>query len=267
MHSSADPIGFIDSGVGGLPYLEWIQKHLPNENLVYVADNALFPYGEHSHDEIRESLNSMVSRLVERYNPKIIVVACNTASVIGLDFLREQYDVPFVGVVPAVKPAAAVSKSGHIGVLATARTAEDPYTFNLIRDFAGEKQVYPKAGGDIVRFVEEDLFSADSNAREKVLGNTVSFFKERNVDTLVLGCTHFIYIADDIKRLWGDDVTLVDSREGVGNQTIRVLIEQDLLFKGRKNGFEDSFHITGNQTAERYKKFADKFNLIYKGVL
>ena len=136
-----DPIVFIDSGVGGLPYLEKARIYMPGENLVYVADNKNFPYGEKSAGQLKSIILMLIRKIVDKISPKLIVIACNTASVVALSLLREEFGIPFVGVVPAIKPAGEYSENGKIGLLATRKTVEDPYTDTLINEFASSCRV------------------------------------------------------------------------------------------------------------------------------
>ncbi len=142
-----DPVAFLDSGVGGLPYLAHARKHLRGQRFVYVADRENFPYGEKSRPEIIEAALAVAGRLIEREHPRLVVVACNTMSVVALAELRARFHVPFVGVVPAVKPAASLSRKKRVGVLATRQTVEGDYLRNLIGQHASGC-----AGGEPVLF-------------------------------------------------------------------------------------------------------------------
>ena len=138
-----EPVAFLDSGVGGLPYLAHARKHLHSERFVYVADRENFPYGEKSRTAIIAAALSVAGRLLEREHPRLVVVACNTMSVVALADLRARFPVPFVGVVPAVKPAASLSRRKRVGVLATRQTVEGDYLRNLIVQHASGCDVVP----------------------------------------------------------------------------------------------------------------------------
>lgn len=258
------PIAFIDSGVGGLPYLEWIREKLPLENFFYLADTYHFPYGEKSHDEIVDIVLEAVKNLNEKGKPKLLVIACNTASVTALDSVRKLVDIPVVGVVPAVKPAAQYSSNKRIGILATERTVNGHYLEGLIEDFASSCHVEKIAGSGIVRFVENDFFTADTGEQNHIVDQAVMHFRDKDIDTLVLGCTHFIYISDLLKSRLGEGIRIVDSRDGVGNQVIKLLKRDNMLSESKS---EDRFYCTGNVSEESYKKFAGMFGLAYCGVI
>ena len=255
------PIIFIDSGIGGLPYLEWIKKRMPQESFVYIADNEHFPYGNKTKDSVRKIMFSLMNELVSEYNPKAVVIACNTASVISLEYLRGHFSMPIIGVVPAVKPAAFLSGKKRIGLMASNRTIEDTYTEKLIDDHAADCKVYRWPGNDIIAFIENNLYGAGSREITEVLKPAVDYFKESDVDNLVLGCTHFLFLEDYLTRML-DGVKLIDSREGVGNQIIRILKKHSLL-SDRKNG--DLFILTGAaddfSKKENYNWISEKYGL------
>lgn len=219
---SERPIAFLDSGIGGVPYLLACRRELPAERYVYYADNAHFPYGERSTDELRSIVVETAGRLIEREHPRLIVVACNTASVVALEHLRESFAVPFVGVVPAIKPAAEEVGDGSIGVLATSRTVEDAYVSMLIRRFARDNDVRLVAAGGLVQLVEERLGSIEPSELSLVLREPVRELRDSGVRAVVLGCTHFIHVRDRIEELLGPEIRIVDSVEGVTRQTMRI---------------------------------------------
>lgn len=258
------PIAFIDSGVGGLPYLQWVKDKLPLENFYYLADSKNFPYGEKSPNEIVDLVLNAVKQLNSKGHPKLLVIACNTASVTALDSVRSILNIPVVGVVPAVKPAAEISENKRIGVLATKRTVQGAYLQDLIDDFAPTCHVEKVAGSGIVRFVEHDYFKADDLRKYQITEDAVLQFLNAEVDTVVLGCTHFIYITDQLKKQLGKDIRIVDSRDGVGRQILHILKEND-LFSDSKT--DDCFYCTADTSAESYRSFAQMFGLEYCGVI
>ncbi len=258
------PIGFLDSGVGGLPYLNWVQSRLPNEHYIYVADNARFPYGTRPADELKSIVVNRVGRLIAEFNPKSIVLACNTASVVALTVLRETFDVPFVGVVPAVKPAALRSKAGRIGLLATNGTITDAYTDALIKEFASSCTVTRIGDGGIVEFIENRFAESDRGFRLGVLSGAIDRMKSAGIDTLVIGCTHFIYIEDDLREALNDEVLIVDSRDGVGRQIAKIL--NDIGFN---TGPVSSpiLLTTSSSDRDKFANFSELFGLRFGGVL
>lgn len=262
----SQPVVVFDSGVGGLPYLQRLREMLPLELFIYVADTANFPYGEKSADELTAILHTQMKLIIEQLNPKLVVVACNTASVVALSGLREAFGIPFVGVVPAVKPAAEGTVNGNIGLLATRKTVEDPYTDRLEEQFASRCRVYRFAGVDIVDLVEHRFFTAARREIEKILQPASDFFLFREIDHLILACTHFIFLEEELTRVLGNGVKIIDSREGVGRQTVRILEREK-----RRNttmGVEAGrFYITAPRDTEVYKRFAEMFQLVPGGVL
>lgn len=216
------PVAFVDSGIGGFPYLTATLAAAPHDRYVYYADNRHFPYGERSVEEVRRLVIDAAARLIDIAAPRTIVVACNTASVVALDALRERFDVPFVGVVPAIKPAAALVGTGRIGVLATARTVEDEYVARLIRTFAPDNEVELVAAGGLVELIERRLGSFSRAEVDRALERPVARLLDARVDAVVLGCTHFIHVRADVERLLGGTTRVVDSVDGVVRQTLRV---------------------------------------------
>lgn len=261
LEMNRNPIIFIDSGIGGLPYLEWIKEKMPEESFVYIADNKNFPYGTKSKDTLKKIMHSLMSSLVEEYNPKTVVIACNTASVISLAYLRGQFTMPIIGVVPAVKPAAFLSGKKRIGLMATNRTIEDVYTEKLIEDFASDCDVYRWAGTEIIDFIENHLYGAEPDDITKVIEPAVDFFVKNDVDNVVLGCTHFLFIESYLTDMLGG-IKLIDSREGVGNQIIRILKKNNIESDKKKN---DLFILTGAEEdfsrKENYYWISEKYGL------
>lgn len=216
-------VGLVDSGIGGIPYFRAARRALPEARFLYLADTKNFPYGEKSGEEVLHFISDAVALLAGQEELDAVVVACNTASVLALDALRARFPFPFVGVVPAVKPAAASSREGRIGVLATPRTAEGPYLSALISRFAADAEVVVEAAPNLVEFVEHELAGASPERRREVLGDSVRRLVDAEVDQIVLGCTHFVHLREDILRLSAEGVGVVDSVEGVTRQLLRVL--------------------------------------------
>ncbi|MEI8092723.1 MAG: glutamate racemase [Spirochaetales bacterium] len=266
------PVAVIDSGIGGLPYLDWLQEHLPLERFVYVADRRNFPYGEKTPQRVREAVAQLSRDLLEHYQPKLMVVACNTASVLALDHLRSVFPGPVVGVVPAVKTAAGRTRNGRIGVLATQRTIEGGYLERLVAEFCPGRQVSCWAAGDIVTLVEDDPLKPDPEARERILSHWASVVREFGADTLVLGCTHFLHVTRELQVHLGPEVVLLDSREGVGRR-VETLLDQGGLQSVARSA-RSVLHFTADPAwpeAElaahegKYRHFAAQFGLEYGG--
>lgn len=276
-------IAVFDSGIGGIPYLQWIRDTHPSGNFVYMADRKNFPYGEKDDHRLRELIVGAVGRFIEKTSPDLMVIACNTASVVALAELRRRFEIPFVGVVPAIKPAAALSRRQSIGVLATRRTVEDPYTAGLIRRFASDCRVSLYPGVEIVDLVENSLSDASEEDRKKVLRPAVDFFLEREVDTLVVACTHFVFVQEELAEMMGDGTRVIDSREGVGRQVLRLLgiSGRDLGQNSRLGPGRDRraaaapqaergravFYISSEEERNHYRRLAEDFGMEWGGVL
>lgn len=225
---------FFDSGVGGLPYLETAKIRIPGLTLHYLADDAGFPYGTKRPGEVIDLLLDRVRRLRSRLDLDALVIACNTASQMGLSALRTANpDMPIIGTVPAVKPAAASSKTGRIGVLATERTVIDPYIDDLIARYASEVEVIKIPAQDLVEFVERRYLSSSAEERMAIIEPYMKRFIKMGVDRIVLACTHFLHLQTDIAEaslmLGATDMGIVDSREGVARRLAEILDLQTSL--------------------------------------
>jgi glutamate racemase len=259
------PVAFIDSGIGGLPYLAFTRRMAPGERFVHVADRENFPYGEKSAEQITHAVISLTKRLMEREAPKLIVVACNTMSVVALEPLRSRFSVPFVGVVPAVKPAASVTRSKRVGVLATQRTVEGEYLRDLIERYAAGCRVVSISSGDLVDFVERELFHASVQDRRARVQREAERLRAAEVDTVVLACTHFLHLEQEFQAEL-EGMRIVDSREGVARQVLRILDRGSRRLPGGEG--RDSLYLTGADTIEeRYRYFAERFSLTLEGTI
>jgi glutamate racemase len=261
-----EPVAFLDSGVGGLPYLAYARRLLPGTRFVYAADRENFPYGEKDSDAIVAASLHVTDRLIRRESPRLVVVACNTISVVALGALRERFAVPFVGVVPAVKPAAALSRRRRVGVLATRQTVEGDYLKGLIESYASGCVVVSLQAAGLVEFVERDLATATTAERIERVRREVVRFRDARIDTLVLGCTHFLHLEEEFRVLLdAEEIALVDSREGVARQVCR--IAGAAASQGEAPGF-DTLYVTGQQPPEdRYGWFAQEYALRLDGTL
>lgn len=259
------PILFLDSGAGGLPYVEAVRELLPEEQVVYIADTAHFPYGTREAEDIRNILVDLVARSIKRFSPGIIVLACNTATVLALAELRGRFDVPFVGVVPAVKPAARLVQRGTVAILATDRTADAEYLAELVEDHADGASVEILAAGGLVTFVEERLPRADAAARREAVSRALAELPRERLDAVVLGCTHFTHLATEIAEEVGDDVRVIDSREGVARRVASLLGVDGACRAGRARA-GGRLHITG-EGDDRYALLARAYDLSFEGRL
>ena len=219
------PVGLFDSGVGGLTILREVREQLPNERCLYFADSRECPYGTKPVAEIQRRCEAVVDFLLEQ-DAKAIVVACNTASVAALSYLRARFDVPFVGIVPGVKPAARLTRVGRIGVLATPTTAESEPLAQLIEQFAYGVTVMTQVCPDLVSLVEDGVIEGEQV--DRLLRRYLAALLDTGVDVIVLGCTHYPFLRERIQALCGSSVTLVDPSDAVARQLGRVLEERSL---------------------------------------
>lgn len=239
---------FLDSGTGGIPYLTYLRSLKPDADCVYIGDNANFPYGEKSHEQIVKCVVSAVEKIIARFDPRVIVIACNTMSVNTLDVLREIYpSKTFVGTVPAIKLASSVSKKRRIGLLATRSTVEHPYNIDLKNHFASDCELVLRADPDLISFIEHKSFTATEEECRKAIMPAVEFFEKENCDAIILGCTHFLNLAELFQKTTGDKIKIVDSRDGVAKRALSVLSE---LKKNEK--ISDDINSTLSKIPELY---------------
>lgn len=262
---SNNSIAFLDSGVGGLPYLKDVRDLREDLSYIYFADAGNFPYGIKESNDLIEILVERARFLIEEYHPALMVIACNTASVTALKTLREKFAIPFVGVVPAVKPAAEQSRNKRIGILATEGTTKGPYMDWLEESFASDCTVFREAAGDIVDLVENSFFTSNTDDQLKLIDRAVKSLKKENIDTLVLGCTHFIYVREQIQFLAGEKINVIDSRKGVTQQILRMVKNSNI--KPRETGNALLIHSGNTKDVFRYTHFADYFKLDYQGLI
>ncbi|PKP92346.1 MAG: glutamate racemase [Alphaproteobacteria bacterium HGW-Alphaproteobacteria-16] len=228
--STADnrPLLFFDSGVGGLSVLGPTRALLPHAPLIYVADDAGFPYGTRSEEEIAARVPALLGRLAERYRPRLIVIACNTASTIALAHVRAALDVPIVGTVPAIKPAAALSQRRVIGVLGTDATVRQPYVDDLASRFATDCTVIRHGSADLVRLAEAKLRGdiAEPARFRAVLDGLFSQPEGDRIDVIVNACTHFPLVADELTAAAGRPLSFVDGGPGIARRVAHLTAGQ-----------------------------------------
>ncbi len=215
---------FIDSGVGGIPYMTTLLRRSPEAECVYVADTANFPYGEKSHEQVVNCVLELVEKICRQFSPKVIVIACNTMSVNALEALRETFpDVKFVGTVPAIKLAASLSRKRRIGLLATKATCENPYNIELKNKFASDCVLVNRPDPQLISFIEHKAFTASHEECLKAVKPAVDFFRGENCDVIILGCTHFLNFTDVFEEACQQDIKVVDSVDGVVRHSLEVL--------------------------------------------
>lgn len=214
------PLLFFDSGVGGLSVLAPARALLPRAPIVYAADTAGFPYGTRSEAEIAARVPALLGRLAERYDPRLIVVACNTASTIALAAVRAALDLPVVGTVPAIKPAAEVSETRAIGVLGTEATVRQPYVDDLSARFAADCLVLRHGSAALVRLAEAKLAGepTDPAGYAAALAGLLGQPGGERIDTVVLACTHFPLVADELAAACPRPIRFVDGGAGIARR-------------------------------------------------
>lgn len=218
--SDPRPILFFDSGIGGLSIVAPARLAVPQARFVYVADSAGFPYGTKNEGEIAGRVPALLGRLAERYSPRLIVIACNTASTIALPAVRGALDIPIVGTVPAIKPAAAHSRTRTIGVLGTPATVRQAYVDDLAAQFAADCHVIRHGSADLVTLAEAKLRGQkiDPAAVSAAIAPMLSAAGGAAMDTVALACTHFPLLAEELAGAFGRPVTFVDGGPGIARR-------------------------------------------------
>lgn len=222
MRDEDRPLLLFDSGVGGLSVLRAVTALLPNAPIVYVADNGGFPYGTKSEAELTARIPALLGRLVERYAPRLVVIPCNTASVIALGPIRAALNLPVVGTVPAIKPAALVSKTRAIGVLGTDATVRQPYVDRLSAEFAADCTVVRQGSAALVQLAEDKLrgLPVDQGIVAAELGKLLNQPGGDQIDTVVLACTHFPLLKDELAAVSPRPIAFIDSAEGIARRVV-----------------------------------------------
>jgi glutamate racemase len=225
--NASAPILFFDSGVGGLSVLAPTLKLIPNAPIVYAADSAGYPYGKKTDAELASRIPALLGRLVERFQPRLAVIACNTASTIALDHVRSALDLPVVGTVPAIKPAAEVSKSRVIGVLGTEATVRQPYVEDLAAKFAADCTIIRHGSPELVELAEAKLGGEDISV-DAVRSAAQPLFNAPNgdrIDTIVLACTHFPLLEDELAAAF-PGIAYVHGGDGIARRIANLTREQ-----------------------------------------
>lgn len=241
---NAGPIGIFDSGIGGTSIWREINRLLPNESMIYLADSRNAPYGEKSPEQILElSIKNM--ELLIKQGSKLIVVACNTATTNAIKELRAAYDLPIIGIEPAIKTAALNSRTRKVGVLATKGTLASSLFHNTSDNHAHGIQILEQEGTGLVELIENG--ELNSPKTKALLERYLMPMLKEGIDQLVLGCTHYPYLIPLLKEILPPEIKILDSGEGVARQTRNVLQNHDLLNHGGPIG-EHRFFTNGNPT-------------------
>ncbi len=205
--------------------MDYLIKQHPEYSCEYLADTEHFPYGTKTKTEIITLAKNSVNKAISLYDPKVIVLACNTMTVSALEALRKTFALPFVGTVPAIKLASKLSKNRRIGLLATKQTCSSSYTKKLIQDFASDCELFNRVDTELIDFIENKYTKNQASLADvqKAIAPSVAYFLESKVDVMILGCTHFVHLFDYFTDALGKNVKVVDSREGVVNQAMRLI--------------------------------------------
>ncbi|SDS36979.1 glutamate racemase [Polaribacter sp. KT25b] len=233
MKSNNFPIGIFDSGIGGTSIWREIKTLLPNENTIYLSDSRNAPYGEKSKQEII-NLSIKNTEFLIKQNCKLIVVACNTATTNAIKILRKKYSIPFIGIEPAIKPAALKTKTNIIGILATKGTLNSKLFEKTSSTISRKITVKEKIGTGLVELIENG--DIDTSKMKELLTSYLEPMLKKQVDCLVLGCTHYPYLIPVIREIVGDKIQIIDSGEAVARQTKTILEKKQLLNNTSKDG-------------------------------
>ena len=228
MSNSFGPIGFFDSGVGGTSVWSAVNNLLPNESTIYVADSANAPYGERSAETILALSIKNTDFLISK-GCKLIVVACNTATTNAIAVLREKYTIPFIGIEPAIKPAALQTLTGKVGLLATKGTLGSALFHKTVLENAGGVEIIEQEGTGLVALIEGGF--ADGEEVAELLKSYLLPMQEKGIDRLVLGCTHYPYLIPAIKKILSSRIEIIDAAGAVAKQTKKVLEKEGLLVR------------------------------------
>jgi len=238
-----------DSGLGGLSVAKALRVIAPEAELAYAADNAAFPYGDWQESALVERMVSVMEKLIASTQPDVVVIACNTASTIGLEALRHRFDVPFVGTVPAIKPAANITKSGHISVLATPGTVNREYTKALMETYAFHCEVTLHGAENLARMAEDKLTgkAVDLAALRDEIAPVFVEDEKGRTDAVVLGCTHYPLLLEELQQVAPWPVTFIDPAPAIARQALRMVVENGLENKTLSNNFANRVLLTNDE--------------------
>jgi len=236
-------LGVFDSGIGGFSVIREMRDLLPAHPLIYLADQAHVPYGARSLEEVRLYSVAITRFLIDR-GARLIVVACNTASAAALHDLRSEFPaVRFVGMEPAVKPAAEITRTGVVGVLATPATFQGELYNSVVERFAGGVTILQDTCPGLVEQIEHGRL--DDTVTRAILQRSIQPMLEKGIDTIVLGCTHYPFVIPLIQEIAGEGVRVIDPAPAIARQVRRLLLQEGLLCEGYRN-VEDVFFTTGD---------------------
>ena len=257
------PIGVFDSGIGGLTVAREIMRQIPNEKIIYFGDTARMPYGSKSKETVT-GFSKQIVRFLETFQVKTIVVACNTASAYALDELEKELDIPIIGVIkPGAKTAAEVTRNGRIGVIATEATIGSQMYNKYIQELNKNVTIYGKACPLFVPLVEEGLW--EDPVTDEIARRYLPELIDIDIDTLILGCTHYPLIRSTVGRIMGDQVTLVNPAYETARELKELLQHYDILNEEEPHLGENKYQFYVSDGAEKFKRFAN--SIIKYGIL
>lgn len=257
------PIGVFDSGVGGLTVAREIMRQIPNEKIIYFGDTARVPYGSKSKETVTR-FSKQIVRFLQSHQVKTIVVACNTASAYALDELEKETDIPVIGVLkPGAKTAAEVTKNGKIGVIATEATIGSQMYNKYIKELNKQVTIYGKACPLFVPLIEEGLWQ--DPVTDEIAKRYLTELIDIDIDTLILGCTHYPLIRSTLGRIMGENVTLVNPAYETARELKELLISKDILNDEPPKLGENQYQFYVSDVADKFKTFAN--SIIKYGIL
>lgn len=257
------PIGIFDSGVGGLTVAREIMRQIPNERLVYFGDTARVPYGNKSKETVTKYSRQII-RFLKTQNVKAIVVACNTASAYALDEIEKELDIPIIGVVkPGAKVAAETTRNKKVGVIATAGTIQSQIYTEYIQGIQPDIQVIGKACPLFVPLVEEGLL--EDPVTDEIATRYLNELKDIDIDTLILGCTHYPLIRSTVGRIMGEEVTLVNPAYETAIELRSLLERENLLNPSTQRLGTNQYQFFVSDGADKFKTFAN--SILKYGIL
>ena len=237
------PIGIFDSGIGGISILNKLKKILPNENFIYLADNKNFPYGNKSKKEILLLSYKNCQKLIE-FNCKIIIVACNTSTTNSIKKLRDLISIPLIGVEPGIKPAIKYTKTKSIGILATEKTLTSNLFFETLnKNNIDDVNIHEQIGYDLVKIIEEDLYS--KNSLKEILKSYLTPMIDKNIDCLLLGCTHYNHLKEIIDEILPNEIIIIDNIAAINDHVQNLLKSNNILNNSVKKRFIKIFYNGG----------------------
>lgn len=236
------PILLFDSGIGGLTVYDALRRSVPDAPVIYAADFAGLPYGSKTEAQVAARVAGLLGRMSERYAPRLVCIACNTASTIALGNVRDVLEVPIVGTVPAIKPAASLTQTGVIGLIGTQATIRQRYVDDLERDFASGKRLLRVAAPGFVGEAEAKLRGrpVDMAVIERTADDLRAMAGGSDIDTIVMACTHFPLLAEELQEVFKERVALVDGNDGIARRIVHLIAGQPIAKSG-----PDRFVVTG----------------------